>query len=120
MSSNTPLVTASATAMAAAAGGPISEVFTELALMTAIMGGAGGLTLSLAVRGRGFKATGRSVALGGLLAAGFGAISPALAGQFMNIQIGNNVQALAAASFAIGMGQDIIAARITKWSGSDD
>ena len=120
MSSNTPAIAAVTTAAASVAGGPLAQVFTELALMTAIMGGAGGLTLSLAVRGRGFKATGRSVAFGALLAAGFGAISPALVGQFLNIQIGNSVQALAAASFAIGMGQDVIAARIEKWSGSDD
>lgn len=116
MSSNTPLAAGVAGAVVTSAAGPLAEVFSELFLMTAIMGAGGGLTLALSIRGRSFMDTIRSIFVGALLAGGFGVISPPVVAKLFDIEVGGSVQFLAAASFIIGMGQDMVSARLKKWS----
>ena len=92
------------------AGGPLAEVFNQLALTLALMGGFGGLTMGLAVR-LPWRDVTRSFFVGGLLAAGLGAISPVLIERLFGISLsggGTAVSLLASGSFMVGFGQDVV------------
>lgn len=117
MAQTTTIATASLTAGAAAMGGPISQVFSELALMTAIMGAGGGLTLGLATKGTPWRDVARGVALGALLAGGFGVIAPWVVSKWMQIPIDTanpNPSIFGACSFVIGLAQDFILDKMTR------
>ena len=112
----TTLVVAAAMAGATVLGGPLSQVFSELTGIMAIMGAAGGMTWGLANR-RGWKETTRGFFVGGLMAAGFGAVAPHIVTWLSGIEFGpgeQNVQALASCAFFLGLAQDWVVAKLRK------
>jgi len=112
----TPLTMAAATAGAAALGGPLSQVLNELAVLMAIMGGAGGLTWGLANRYP-WRDWLRGVILGALMAFGFGLASPSVLDSLIGVNFapgGNSASWLASCAFVVGMMQDWVLAVIRR------
>jgi hypothetical protein len=84
--------------------------------MMAIMGAAGGVTWGLANK-RGWKETTRGFFVGGLMAAGFGAMAPHAVTWLSGIEFHpgeRNVQALASCAFFLGLAQDWVVAKLKK------
>lgn len=112
MTGQTSLALAFGTAIAAASAGPLAEVFNELGLVFALMGGFGGVTRGLAIRLVWREIT-RGVALGGLFGFGFGVVSPQIVERLFDVGIEPGTPAIpsmAAAAFIIGFMQDVIIA----------
>lgn len=104
------LIGALGSAVAATTGGPLAEVFNETALVLAIMGGFGGMTRGLAVR-LSRREVARGVFLGGLLAFGFGVLSPELLYRLFALEVAAGTPAipvLAATAFIIGFAQELL------------
>jgi hypothetical protein len=99
------------TLAASLAGGPLSEVFNELGLVLGIMGAFGGVAIGAHSKYP-WPEVFRSGFVGGLLAFGFGVISPPVLQNMLGIEvIAGNVASLAGGAFAIGFMQDVF----TKW-----
>lgn len=98
---------------AGAAGGPLAEVFNELALVLALMGAAGGMTRGIANR-LPWREVGRGTFLGALIAFGMGALSPSIVESLFQINPGTTIPVLAASSFLIGFGQDVVIAFLKR------
>lgn len=100
------------------AGGPISEVFNELGLLTAVMGALGGVSRTLSMRELRFcpaiKRGVRDAWLGGLLAFGIGIFSVPIIEKLFSIELApdTGVSAFAACAFAVGFFQE----RVTNMS----
>jgi len=112
----TTLLVAGSVAVAGVVGGPLSQVFSELTGMLAIMGAAGGVTWGLANK-RGWRETTRGLFVGGLMAAGFGAMAPHILTWLTGIEFQpgeRNVQALASCAFFLGLAQDWVVAKLRK------
>lgn len=104
---------------AAVVGGPLSQVFHELALVMAIMGAAGGLTWGLANR-HPWRNAARGVVLGALLAFGFGLASPNILDAVFSIKFapgGSSASWLASCAFFVGLSQDAVLAFVRRWQG---
>lgn len=94
--------------VAAGAGGPLSEVFNELALVMAIMGAAGGLTRGLAIR-LPWREVVLGSALGCLIASGFGVLAPHIVKNLFGIDAGGSTaRVMAASAYIMGFGQDVV------------
>lgn len=107
--------------MAAAVGGPLAAVFSELALALTIMGAAGGVTRGLANRDP-WREIVRGGFLGGLLAFGFGALSPQVLGHLISVEFmasASGVPLLAAGAFSVGFVQDVIINTFGRRRGDD-
>lgn len=121
MTGQVTAIAAFGTLAAAATAGPLNEVFNELGLVLALMGGFGGITRGLAIRLEWREIT-RGVALGGLFGFGFGVLSPDIIHRLFDVAIEPGtpaIPAMAAAAFIMGFLQDVIIA----WSrakGGDD
>lgn len=105
----TALVAVSAAASVAIAG-PLAEVFNELGLTLAIMGGLGGLTRGLAIWPP-MREVARGVALGVLFGFGFGVTGPEIVHRVTGLEVAvgaHSIPALAAAAFSIGFLQDFL------------
>jgi hypothetical protein len=111
MSGNSTLVATGGAAAAALAGGPLAEVFNELALVLALMGAAGGMSRGLAIA-LPWREVARGVVLGALLATGLGVLLPHLLGPWIGQSGAVTVPALAACAFLAGFLQDILVARL--------
>jgi hypothetical protein len=112
----TALATAAGAVIASGAAGPLSQVFSELTAVLAIMGAAGGVTWGLANR-RGWLETLRGLVLGLLLAAGFGVMSPHVLNMTTGVEFepgGNATHWLASCAFFLGLAQDLILAKLKK------
>lgn len=110
------------TATAALAGGPLAQVFGELAIVQAIMGFGGAIAMAIH-RKEPIKVTGISGFLGAVLAVGLGVLSEAVLHSVLGIEVGENVssaQASAAYSFAIGLAQRPIYEWFSKKTGGSD
>lgn len=113
MSGQTTMFAAAGTATAAALGGPLEQVFNELAIVLALMGALGGMTRGVAVR-LGWLEVGRGVALGALLATGMGALLPQIVSPWIGSDLGQGatVPILAACAYLVGFAQDVLIARL--------
>ncbi|MEH7827096.1 hypothetical protein [Gemmobacter denitrificans] len=103
---NTALIGAGGAALAAVAGGPLTDVFNELALALAIMGAGGGITRGLANR-LPWREVVRGGVIGASLAFGIGALAPKALG--VNVE-GSTVSILAASAYLLGFLQDFVVA----------
>jgi hypothetical protein len=123
MTQTTTTFAAVGTAVAASAGGPLAQVFGELAAVEAIMGAGGGVAMAIGNRET-LRETVRGGALGCLLAVGFGTLTPVIVSKFLGLESHEQVigpQAMAAYSFAIGLSQHLIIDKISrKKKGADD
>ena len=95
------------------AGGPLAEVFNELALVLALMGAAGGATRGLALRLQ-WREVLRGIALGALLASGVGVLLPHVLGPWLGPDLPVTVPALAACAYLVGFMQDAVIARLQR------
>lgn len=100
-------------AVAAAAGGPLAEVFNELSLVLAVMGGIGGMARGLAIKTP-WREVLRGVTLGALLATGLGVLLPLLVGPWLGQGVASSPAALAACAFVVGFLQDIFIDRLNR------
>lgn len=122
MTGHNTLIAGLGTATAAAAGGPLAQVFGELAIVQAIMGFGGAVAMAVHKK-EPIKVTGLSGCLGGVLAVGLGAVSEAVLSKVFGLSLGDGVsgaQASAAYSFAIGLAQRPIYEWFSKKTGGDD
>jgi len=109
----TALAGAGGAVLAAAAGGPLEQVFNELGLVLVIMGAAGGATRGLAVR-LALVEVGRGVLLGGLLAGGLGVLLPHILRPWIGADALITVPMLAACAFLAGFLQDVVLSRLRR------
>ena len=106
-------------AMSSTVSGPLFQVFDELALVMAVLGGLGGLCRGVAVVGTPVRETLRSVFLGALLAFGVGVFSPSIVSRLIGVDVSGIADALpllAASSFLIGLLQDVFISWLRKES----
>ena len=104
-------------ALSTTVSGPLYQIFDELALVMAVLGGMGGLCRAVAIKGTPWREVLRSVFLGSLLAFGVGVFSPAIVSRMLGIDItglDDILPLLAASSFLIGLLQDIFMAWLRK------
>ena len=113
MSGHNTAIAAGGAMAAAAAGGPLEQVFTELALMLVLMGAGGGATRGLAIR-LPFLEVLRGITLGGLLAGGLGVLLPHILRPWVGDDTLLTVPALAACAFLVGFLQDIVITRLQR------
>jgi hypothetical protein len=113
MSGQSTAVATGGAAVAALAGGPLAEVFNEMALVLALMGAAGGATRGLALR-LAWREVLRGVFLGALLATGGGVLLPHLLGPWLGPDLAVTVPALAACAYLVGFLQDTVIARLQR------
>lgn len=114
---NTALIGAGGAALAAVAGGPLTDVFNELALALAIMGAGGGITRGLANR-LPWREVLRGCVVGALLAVGIGALAPQVLGKMLAMEIeGGTVSVLAASAYLLGFLQDFAIAFLQRKPG---
>jgi hypothetical protein len=99
--------------MAALAGGPLQQVFNELALVLVLMGAGGGATRGLAIR-LPWQEVLRGIVLGGLLAGGLGVLTPHILRPWIGTDALITVPALAAGAFLVGFLQDVVIARLQR------
>ena len=104
---------------AAAAGGPLAQVFNELALVMALMGLAGG-----SIRGLSLKISMREMCRGAVIGAGlafgFGILSPPILAAQFGIDIfpdAPTIPLLAATAFVVGYMQDVVTAWMQSKNG---
>lgn len=119
MSGNSTAIGALGAAAAAGAGGPLAQVFSELALVMAIMGLAGGGVRGLSLR-LPWREWLRGCAVGSGLAFGFGVLAPPILAGQLGIEVvpdGPTVPALAASAFVIGFLQDVVTAWLQSRNG---
>jgi hypothetical protein len=108
MSGNSTAVAAAGMVLAGAAGGPLAQVFNELALVLALNGAAGGLAWGLINR-RPWRLMAVATILGAVFAFGFGQMAPQIVTNLMGVDFGPQgatVPVLAACAFLIGLMQD--------------
>lgn len=101
---------------AAATAGPLTEVFNELGLVLALMGGFGGVTRGLAIR-LAWREIVRGVILGGLFGFGFGVVSPDIVHRLFDVAIEPGtpaIPAMAAGAFIVGFMQDVVIDWLSK------
>jgi hypothetical protein len=113
MSGNSTAVAAAGMILAGAAGGPLAQVFNELALVLAINGAAGGLAWGMINR-RPWRMIAASTVLGAVFAFGFGQMAPHVVTGILGVDFGPQgatVPALAAGAFLIGLMQN----RLIDW-----
>lgn len=114
---NTALIGAGGAVIAAMAGGPMADVFNELALALAIMGAGGGITRGLANR-LPPKEVLRGCVVGALLAVGLGALAPQVMGKMLAVEMqGGTVSVLAASAYLLGFLQDFAVAFLQRKPG---
>ena len=117
MSGQTTAMTATVGMVAAVStGGPLSEVFGELAAVEAIMGLGGGITMAIGNRET-IRETLRGGVIGMLLAVGFGALAPVVVAKVLGLPSDGTTitpQTAAAYSFAIGLGHHLIIDRMNR------
>lgn len=108
MSGNSTFLAAAGAVIAGAAGGPLAQVFNELALVLALNGAIGGLAWGMINR-RPWRLIAVATVLGAVFAFGFGQITPQLVTNFLGVNFGPEgitVPVLAACAFVIGLMQD--------------
>ena len=103
---------------AGAMGGPLAEVFNELALVLVIMGAGGGATRGLALR-LPWLETVRGIVLGGLMAGGLGVILPYIVGPWLPPGMPATVPVLAACAYLVGFLQDTVVSRLQRTGDRD-
>ena len=124
MSGNSTALAAAGMMIAGAAGGPLSQVFNELALVLALNGAAGGLACAMINR-RPWRLIIVATILGAVFAFGFGQMAPQIVTSLLGVDFGPEgatVPALAAGAFLIGLMQDrlIDLIRATPKRGADE
>lgn len=116
---NTALIGAGGAVVAAVAGGPMADVFNELALALAIMGAGGGITRGLASRLPWLEVL-RGGVVGALMAVGLGALAPQVVTQLMQVEIeGRTVSVLAASAYLLGFLQDFAISLLQRKAGGE-
>lgn len=120
-------MTATAVALtlaAGAVGGPLAQVFDEMALVMALLGGLGGAVRFLALRwsvGRKRGAVAMAldfvamIAIGAGMAFGIGVLAPPILRGMLDLQLapdGGAVKALASCGFLIGLVQERVLALV--------
>lgn len=108
MSGNSTALAAAGAVIAGAAGGPLAQVFNELALVLALNGAAGGLAWGIINR-RPWHLIAVATVLGAVFAFGFGQMAPQIVTSVLGVDFGPEgatVPALAAGAFLIGLMQD--------------
>lgn len=111
-------LTVAGTILAAAAGGPLSEVFNELSLVMALLGAIGGSVRWLALRRSrrdrprlriSFGEAFASISIGAGLSVGIGTLTPVVLKSVFGLEIAPDSPStamLAAGAFVIGMAQE--------------
>lgn len=115
--STTAVAFAAAGGAAAVVGGPLMQVFNEMALVMAITGAAGGVCRSMALH-QPFKDVFGSAIFGALLAFGVGLMAPKIVEKVIGIEIGpdtTSVPMLASSGFLLALGQDYIRNFLWRW-----
>lgn len=108
MSGNSTVLAAAGAVIAGAAGGPLAQVFNELALVLALNGAMGGLAWGMINR-RPWRLILVATVLGAVFAFGFGQVSPQIVANLWGVDFGPEgitVPVLAACAFVIGLMQD--------------
>jgi hypothetical protein len=116
MTGHATSIAAAGALTAAATAGPLTEVFNELGLVLALMGGFGGVTRGLAIRLE-WRETARGVVLGALFGFGFGVMSPHIIERLFDVAIEPGtpaIPAMAAAAFIMGFMQDVVVSWLSK------
>jgi len=108
--------------IAVSAGGPLSEVFGEIAAVEAIMGLGGGITMGI-VSKENLRETIRGGAVGMFLAFGLGSLGPVLLSKILDLPPEadpTSPQVIAAYSYAIGLFHHLIIDKILRGKGGND
>lgn len=108
---------AAAGGAAAVVGGPLMQVFNEMALVMAITGALGGACRSMALH-QSFKDTVGSALFGALIAFGVGLMAPKIVEKAIDIEIGPDTFSapmLASSGFLLALGQDFIRNFLWRW-----
>ena len=98
---------------AAMAGGPLAQVFNELALVLAIMGAAGGATFGLANRLPLIEVA-RGILLGALMASGLGVLLPNVLSPWIGVDALTTVPVLAGCAYFAGFVQDVLISKLRR------